>query len=134
MSLRSDYDRWHQRVHEGDPGHDDASSPWYALVREYLGGVAGLRVLEVACGRGGFVKELTRAGARVVGCDFSFPALHAAAGKIANGNGRRAAALVEGDAQKLPFADGCFDMVVCCETIEHLPDVRAGLREIYRVT
>src|SRR5271165_5794471 len=40
MSLQSEYDIWHQRNHDADPGHDDGSSPWYRLVREYLGSVA----------------------------------------------------------------------------------------------
>jgi hypothetical protein len=44
MSLRSEYDNWHRRIHEADPEHDDASSPWHELVREYLGGVAGLSI------------------------------------------------------------------------------------------
>lgn len=36
MSLRGDYDLWHKRIYEADPEHEDASSPWYRLVREYL--------------------------------------------------------------------------------------------------
>jgi hypothetical protein len=44
MSLRSEYDNWHRRIHEADPEHDDTSSPWHELVREYLGGVAGLSI------------------------------------------------------------------------------------------
>src|SRR5713226_391175 len=106
MSLQTEYDAWNQRIYDAAPDHDDASSPWYALVREYLGNVSGLRVLEVACGRGGFVRELARAGARVTGCDFSAAALHAAATKVFSFNGRPPlAVLVQGDAQRLPFAD-----------------------------
>jgi len=70
MSLRTDYDVWHERVFNSDPEHEDESSPWYELVREQIGSVTGLRILEVACGRGGFVKELSRNGAHVTGCDF----------------------------------------------------------------
>jgi hypothetical protein len=54
-NLRSDYVAWHERVFQLEPAHDDAVTPWYSLVREYLGDVAGLCVLEVACGHGGFV-------------------------------------------------------------------------------
>jgi len=75
MDLRGEYDVWHQRVFDSDPEHEDASTPWYQLVRERLGDVAGLSVLEVACGRGGFVCDLRRRGARVTGCDFSSAAL-----------------------------------------------------------
>jgi ubiquinone/menaquinone biosynthesis C-methylase UbiE len=135
MSLRTEYDVWHKRVFDAAPEHEDASSPWYAIVREYLGSVAGLRILEVACGRGGFTKELTRAGALVTACDFSVSALRVTQGKIQsilrNGN---SPALVQGDAEKLPFADSSFDMVISCETIEHVPDAWAPLREMHRVT
>lgn len=38
-----------------------------------------------------------------------------------------------GNAQKLPFADGSFDLVLCYETIEHVVDPNQTLREIKRV-
>ena len=44
------------------------------------------------------------------------------------------ASLVHGDAQQLPFADNSFDRIVSCETIEHLPDVRSAILEMFRVT
>lgn len=134
MSLRTEYDAWHRRFFEADPKHDDASSPWYRLVREKIGPVAGLRILEVACGRCGFVRELSARGAQVTGCDFSFAALSLGAAKLAMPGTNGRAALVQGDAQKLPFADESFDLVVSCETIEHVPDVRSALREMRRVT
>ena len=37
------------------------------------------------------------------------------------------------DAQHLPFRDGAFDKVLCTEVLEHIPDDKAGLRELYRV-
>jgi ubiquinone/menaquinone biosynthesis C-methylase UbiE len=133
MSLRTEYDVWHERLFSADPEHEDASSPWYRLVREHMGSVVGLCVLEVACGRGGFVRELTSAGAKVTGCDFSLAALRVGREKLrALGNGE-SVALVQGDAQVLPFADESFDIVVSCETIEHVPDVRRALREMWRV-
>jgi SAM-dependent methyltransferase len=132
--LREEYDRWHQRNYEAGPDYDDATSPWYQLVREYLGDAAGLRVLEVACGRGGFVRELAGAGARVTGCDFSFSAASITAGKLRVADGQPRGAVVQGDAQRLPFADESFDVVISCETIEHLPGVEDGVAEMHRVT
>lgn len=102
MSLRADYEVWHERVFEADPGHDDASSPWYELVREQIGVVAGLHILEVACGRGGFANELARAGACVTGCDFSFVAVSVAAAKLRAGGKDAQAAFIQGDAQNAP--------------------------------
>jgi ubiquinone/menaquinone biosynthesis C-methylase UbiE len=134
MTLQSDYDLWHQRIHDANPAHDDASSPWYTLVREYIGEVAGLRMLEVACGRGGFLRELTRAGAHVTGCDFSLSAVNVARLKARASGPNSSATLVQGDLQRLPFTDGAFDALVCCETIEHVPHVQAAVCELWRVT
>lgn len=133
MTLRSYYDTWHQRIFDADPSYDDSLSPWYRLVLEYLGVVSGLRILEVACGRGGFVRLLANAGAHVAGCDFSTAALHATRLKLCNNGHPPPVTLVQGDAQSLPFSDNSFDIVVSCETIEHLPDVQAALREMFRV-
>jgi len=134
VSIRSEYDGWHQRIYKAGPDHDEASSPWYQLVREYIGEVAGLRILEVSCGRGGMMRELAQAGAFVCGCDFSRAALGAARAKLDAQDSRLLVALIEGDAQALPFAGNSFDVVVSCETIEHLPDVQAATREMHRVT
>jgi SAM-dependent methyltransferase len=38
-----------------------------------------------------------------------------------------------GDATRLPFEDGSFDFVTCQTVLIHLPDSRAGLREMLRV-
>lgn len=37
------------------------------------------------------------------------------------------------DAQHLPFKDGIFDKVLCTEVLEHIPDDKLGIRELYRV-
>jgi len=134
LSLRTKYDVWHQRTFDAGPSHDDASSPWYQLVREYLDRVAGLKVLEVACGRGGFVRQLAHAKANITGCDFSFAAVRIAREKLSALKRNSSAALVQGDAASLPFAENSFDLVISCETIEHVPDVRASVREMHRVT
>jgi len=60
--------------------------------------------------------------------------LHAARAKLPAAGLRFPATLIQGDAQNLPFADDSFDVVVSCETIEHLPDVKSAVREMHRVT
>jgi 2-polyprenyl-3-methyl-5-hydroxy-6-metoxy-1,4-benzoquinol methylase len=85
--LRADYYTWHQRIFDSEPAHEDANIPWYQLVREKIGSVKGLRVLDVACGRGGFVRKLARAGAHVTGCDFSMSALAVGQAKISRLDG-----------------------------------------------
>jgi len=78
--------------------------------------------------------ELAGLGAHVTGCDFSLAALSVGAKRLHALNHSGASAFVQGDAQALPFADQSFDIVVSCETIEHLPEVQTALREMWRVT
>ena len=132
--LSRAYDAWHTRVFDSCPEHPDESSPWYTLVLEHLVSLDGKRVLEVACGRGGFVKLLASKGASVFGSDFSLAALQIGQEKVRNGAGRNSAAhFVQADAHRLPYRDCSFDVVISCETIEHLVDPCAALGEMARV-
>ena len=38
-----------------------------------------------------------------------------------------------GDVERLPFADGAFDFVICCQTIEHVPNPIHTIGELLRV-
>ena len=134
MSLATEYDQWHTKVFESDPEHPDESSPWYKLVLEFLEPVEGKRILEVACGRGGFSRLLASEGALVCGADFSESAIAIAKQKLLRDPelaGR--VNYVQADAQNLPFEENAFDIVISCETVEHVPDPHAAVREMYRV-
>jgi 2-polyprenyl-3-methyl-5-hydroxy-6-metoxy-1,4-benzoquinol methylase len=52
-------------------GFDATDDPASAALLDVLGPVAGLRVLDVACGHGRITRELARRGADVVGIDLS---------------------------------------------------------------
>ncbi len=134
MSLRTEYDAWHNKYHELDPFYDDTSSPWYSWVRTAIGEVHGLRTLEVACGRGGFVRALARNGAQAFGLDFSMAAVQIGQQRSLQSEAESSAAFIQGDAHALPFPDNSFDILVSCETIEHLPSPEQGVREFHRVT
>lgn len=132
MSLGKRYDDWHHRVFESHPGHADEQSPWYQLALEYLPPVKGKRVLEMACGRGGFARLLASRGAVMFGADFSEEALRIAWAKHDRDRDSHLQ-LTQADAEKLPFADESFDIVISCETIEHLPNPTSALKEMARV-
>lgn len=40
--------------------------------------------------------------------------------------------LIQGDANKMPFANNYFDKIIMSEVAEHLPDDLKGLKEVYR--
>jgi 2-polyprenyl-3-methyl-5-hydroxy-6-metoxy-1,4-benzoquinol methylase len=134
MSLATEYDLWHTKVLQSDPDHPDESSPWYKLVLEYLEPIKDKRILEVACGRGGFSRLLASNGAIVCGADFSESAIRIAKEKMYRDSTLAdRLTYVQADAQNLPFNEGSFDIVISCETIEHVPDPRAAAREMARV-
>jgi demethylmenaquinone methyltransferase / 2-methoxy-6-polyprenyl-1,4-benzoquinol methylase len=87
----------------------------------------GDRVLDAACGTGDLAIEASRAGARVVGLDFSGAMLERAR--------RKAPELewLQGDLLALPFEDGEFDAATVGFGIRNVADLEAGLRELRRV-
>ena len=42
-------------------------------------------------------------------------------------------AMVKTDICKMPFPSGCFDAVMCMHVLEHVPDDRQGMAELFRV-
>jgi SAM-dependent methyltransferase len=96
----------------------------YRFARRF---VAGRSVLDVACGEGYGAAGLRKAGAAsVVGVDASSGACEHASRKY--GLDARV-----GDAAALPLPDGSVDVVVSFETIEHVADPAAFVRECARV-
>jgi ubiquinone/menaquinone biosynthesis C-methylase UbiE len=102
-------------------------------VLEHLVPVRGKRVLEIACGRGGFLPVLASLGASVWGSDFSDSAVQIARKQADSSRSAEALSLVQADAHHLPYAENSFDVIISCETIEHLLDPSAALNEMERV-
>jgi len=78
----------------------------------------GVEALDVATGGGHVARRLAEAGCTVTTCD-------AAEGMAPD---------VVCPAERLPFADGSFDVVACRIAAHHFADVAAAVREMARVT
>lgn len=99
----------------------------------------GFRILDIGCGNGrhtGAAYDLKNVIA--VGADLNFKDLKTAAERLkwhdgmvdhCNGSWNLSAA----DVTALPFADHCFDLVICSEVLEHVPEHECAIREILRV-
>jgi phthiocerol/phenolphthiocerol synthesis type-I polyketide synthase E len=103
------------------------------LVLELIGdcSLAGKRVLDVGCGRGGTIVTLLRYCdiARGTGMDLSTEAVMFCRRRHQFPN----AHFANGDAERLPFADAAFDAVTNIESSHTYPTVESFYREVHRV-
>jgi len=99
----------------------------------------GVRVLDAGCGNGRHLYEaFKRPGVQVVGLDMKSEDVTKARNMMRlmekEGEGGEAGwGIFTGDITKLPFSDHSFDIVICSEVLEHIPDEAEAIREITRV-
>jgi SAM-dependent methyltransferase len=98
-----------------------------------LGDVAGRDVLEIGCGAAQGARWLVAAGARVSAFDVSYAQL-AQSRRLDAATGVRVDRLVQADAQRLPFRDASFDVVMSAfGGIPFVADSAGTMREVCRV-
>jgi glycosyltransferase involved in cell wall biosynthesis/ubiquinone/menaquinone biosynthesis C-methylase UbiE len=98
------------------------------ILLDYLELHDGERVLDCGCGMGFYLMAMGKLRRlELVGLDQDVDRLDCAQREHVP------ATLVSGDIHHLPFDDASFDKVLMSEVLEHLPDDRAALREVYRV-
>ena len=93
---------------------------------------AGWRVIDVACGSGNGAIAAARCGADAVGIDY-VPSLLARGRRRVEAEGLRIA-LLEGDAEAIPFPDASFDATLSVFGSMFAPNHRQAAAELARVT
>lgn len=96
---------------------------------ELYRGVKPVSVLEVGTGEGRLAQQLLESAPRPE----RFVATDLELGQVAAGIDPLIE-FREASVYELPFEDRSFDLVVCCEVMEHLEEPRRGLAEIARVS
>ncbi|CAN5471103.1 hypothetical protein BH10PLA2_BH10PLA2_20030 [soil metagenome] len=127
LSTQEGYDRW-------SAVYDTDGNPLVALeeplVDQLLGDIRQLSVVDLGCGTGRHSIRMTRAGAQVIGVDFSEQMLAKAREKSVGLN----VSFQTGDLlNRLPFADGAFDRVVCGLVLDHIPTLDQFFGELLRL-
>lgn len=105
---------------------------WKKQVIRLAAPTPGAAALDLCCGTGDLAWALARSGAEVTGVDFSQPMLQLAVSKRI-GKPAGQPRFIQGDAQKLSFADNSFEIVTMGYGLRNLASWESGLGEIYRV-
>lgn len=121
-------DRHHETIYNTEMSHF-----WYKvrrkmvhdLINKYFQKRVDLKILDVGCGTGALLGELSKYG-DVRGLDFSPLAISFCKERGLNN-------VDQGDATNIKYQDDTFDLVLALDILEHIPDDKKALFEIHRV-
>lgn len=90
-----------------------------------------VRLLDIGCGGGVLAEEFARLGCQVTGIDIAEDSL-----AVARAHARSEELSIEyqsGSATQIPFNGSSFEVVSCCDVLEHIPDWEQVIAEVERV-
>jgi len=111
-----------ERYRQKCPGWRPATEIFADLVHAYLQPES--RLLDLGCGRGGLVEQLTHPLSQVMGIDPDLASLR---------EHRLPLPRAQAVSQRLPFAAGAFDLIFASWLLEHLSHPDRDFREVARV-
>ena len=90
------------------------------------------RVLDLGCGSGGITRKMKELNpsAKIFGVDFNPDAISYAKN---TDSGTKGLNYKVGDAERIQFRNNFFDIVIGLDVLDHVPDYKKCLNEIYRV-
>lgn len=127
MAWRRDYARWRERR----INQEQYQAERIGMLAGAAGPLAGLRLLDLGAGMGGFAVAAALAGATVTACEYN-PAYCRIIELRAARHGLRLP-VFNAAGEGLPFPDARFDAVTAWDVLEHVQHPRAVLAELARV-
>lgn len=112
-------------------------NPWrvpyfkQALIKHYGQDLGRVRLLDIGSGGGVLAEEFARLGCQVTGIDISPKSI-----EVAQAHAAKSGLSIDyrvGSGTSLPFPDGSFEAVTCCDVLEHIQDWKQVVAEAARV-
>ncbi|MEE8359830.1 MAG: methyltransferase domain-containing protein, partial [Candidatus Omnitrophota bacterium] len=116
--------------YKGDSATSHSFSERREKVGQHLKGIRGERALDIGCGPGVMVDQLTEKGFQFYGVDISGNMIEECKKRFGH---MEAAHFSVGRAEALEFPNSFFDVVTCMGVVEYLADDAAAVKEISRV-
>jgi len=118
-----------EKFQTGNPIVQRMIGGFFRTVAETVAPLGATTVLDAGCGEGETLDRLSGIlPENPVGIDLNPESVEFAKKRLP------AATIGVGDLLELPFEADSFDLVMCLEVLEHLPEPTAGLRELFRVS
>ncbi len=117
------------KYHDRNPMVRYANQRFLSTIASFLRSIQFDSLLDAGCGEGVVLTSIRddfQTG--YFGLDLDFDRVHFAGGQMAGSN------FVNGDAQRLPFSDRSFDLVLLLEVLEHVGHPEKVLEEVHRVS
>jgi ubiquinone/menaquinone biosynthesis C-methylase UbiE len=139
-SAREQFDKW-ALSYDRSALREMVFFPAYRMCREEIvrwqqsRGGGAYRLLDVGCGTATLISVLSgdSQAERLVGLDYAGEMARLAAGKVGGAGADGQLHVVQGDSERLPFADDSFDVITCCNSFHHYPHQGVVLRGFCRV-
>jgi ubiquinone/menaquinone biosynthesis C-methylase UbiE len=112
------------------PTKENEEKIWQELPLSLIKGIKNKKIIEVGSGYGIYVYCFSKNN-ETFGLEIDQKRVASSQQMIKKSG--RTAKILQGDARKLPFAAGSFDLVFCHGVIEHFPESQQAVEEGYRV-
>ena len=129
--YQQDFSSLHRGAMFNEQAKERKASTMLKILGHYFvdGDITCLSLLDVGASTGFIDNYLSQSFAEVRGIDIDDKAIDYAANTFSSENLH----FQVGDAMSIEFPDNSFDVVVCSQVYEHVPDARKMMDEIYRV-
>lgn len=127
--YQPDYSMMCDEMHSVDGRHRKAATMVAILTEAFGPRLAQADVLNLGCSTGIIDEYIAPHVRTMTGVDIDEPAIALASSRVTAPNVQ----FQLGDAMKLAFADATFDIVICSQVYEHVPDAGRMMAEIHRL-